>query len=119
MNDTADCIVPHAWLRHSGSKRGVAIVLSPSHPNKRSVPLLRRFPEKNFRYGHCLLPAGGGWRGERSGQWQGRCLAANRGRPPPASPRWGDVHAGKHRADTSGEPFPEITLATPTVLTPQ
>src|SRR5262245_16367409 len=34
-------------------------------------------------------------------------------------PRWGDVHAGKHRADTSGEPFPEITLATPTVLTPQ
>ncbi len=27
-----------------------------------------------------------------------------------ASPRWGEVHAGKHRAGTSGEPFLEITL---------
>ena len=32
-----------------------------------------------------------------------------RHRPPPASPRWGEVHAGKHRAGTSGEPFPAIT----------
>ena len=26
------------------------------------------------------------------------------------SPRWGEVHAGKNRAGTSGEPFLEITL---------
>jgi len=28
-----------------------------------------------------------------------------------ASPRWGEVHPGKHRAETSGESFLEITLS--------
>ena len=37
-------------------------------------------------------------------------LGRQRHRPPPASPRWGEVHADKHRAGTSGEPFLEIAL---------
>jgi len=69
---------------------------------------LGRFPKKHVPHGHCLPPAGGGWRGELRGQ-----------RPPAfhlASPRWGDVYQGKHRAGASGEPFLEIALVAVAVL---